>query len=80
MPQLLPALPVAYYTATHTYRYYVELASTQLDFDGVPEFFCVVDVVAVPTQEAIIKAIFDCEFLKGYELISYWIPEDEAPF
>lgn len=79
MPQLLTA-PEAK-TAARTYRYYVELASTQLDFDGVPEFFRLVDVVvAVPTQEAIVKAIADCQFLKGYELISYWTPEDEAPF
>ena len=37
MPQLSTA-PEAK-TSARTYRYYVELASTQLDFNGVPEFF-----------------------------------------
>ena len=37
MPQLFTT-PEAY-TAVRTYRYYVELASTQIDFDGVPKFF-----------------------------------------
>lgn len=75
MPQLLTA-PEALST-NHTYRYFCELASTQLDYDGIPETFHVADVVvAEPTQSAIKKALSSGNWLQGYSLVSYWQPED----
>jgi hypothetical protein len=70
------------HTSPNQYRYFVELASTKLDPDGVPEFWRVIDlVVAQPTKEAVKSAIAQCEWLKGYELVSYWEPDfDAAPF
>lgn len=63
--------------AKHSYRYYVELASTQLDDDGIPERFRVVDVVVVqPTQSAIENVLSSNDWLQGYSLTSYWQPED----
>lgn len=67
---------------TDTYRYYVELASTQVDPDGVALEFRLVDVVvAEPTRDALATVIADCEWLSGYEIVSYWQPDyDESPF
>ena len=73
MPQLLTA-PEAL-SANHTYSYFCELASTQLDYDGIPETSHVVDVVvAEPTQSAIENALSPGDWLQGYSLVSYWQP------
>lgn len=58
--------------AKQWYRYYVEIASKQLNFEGVPEFTRTIDVVvAQPTQEAITQLINACGWLEGYGLVSY---------
>ncbi len=75
MPQLLTA-PEAL-SANHTHKYFCELASTQLDYDGIPETFHVVGVVvAEPTQSAIENTLSSGYCLQGYSLVSYWQPED----
>ncbi|MBV8887456.1 MAG: hypothetical protein JO235_26140 [Chroococcidiopsidaceae cyanobacterium CP_BM_RX_35] len=67
--------------SSNSYRYFAELASTTLDFDGVPEYFRIVDiVVAEPTQQAIEREIALQDWLKDYSLISYWQPSDNCPF
>jgi hypothetical protein len=70
------------HTSRNQYRYFVELASTKVDYEGIPEFWRVIDlIVAEPTKEAVKSAIAECEWLKGFELVSYWEPEfDAAPF
>jgi hypothetical protein len=68
--------------AKQSYRYYVELASEQRDFEGVPEFTRTIDVVVTqPTYDAIASLVAACSWLKGYEVVSYNEPNfDEAPF
>ncbi len=69
------------YSSPNQYRYFVELASTKTDYEGIPEFWRVIDLVeAQPTEEAIKSAIAECEFLEGFELVSYWEPDYMAPF
>jgi len=69
------------YKSPQQYRYFVDLASTKVDYEGIPEFWKVIDlVVAEPTEEAVVCAIAECEWLKGYELVSYWEPDYVAPF
>jgi len=73
--------PEARTAKTRTYRFYVELASTNCDYEGVPEWTRTIDVVvSEPTLEAITQLIAACEWLQGYELVSFWQPEDSAPF
>ena len=75
MPQLLTASEAL--SANQTYRYFCELVSIQLDYDGIPETFRVVDVlVAQPTQSAIENALDSGDWLEGYSLVNYWLPED----
>jgi len=75
MPQLLTVSEAL--SANHTYRYFCELASTQLDYDGIPKTFRVVRiVVAEPTQSVIENTLFSGDWLQGYSLVSYWQPED----
>lgn len=68
--------------AKQSYRYYVELASEQRDWEGVPEFTRTIDVVVTqPTLEAIASIVAACSRLKGYEVVSYnELDCDEAPF
>lgn len=68
--------------AKQSYRYYVELASEQRDWEGVPELTRTIDVVVQePTGNAIAQLIKACGWLKGYELVSYWEPDfDRTPF
>ncbi|PSB45513.1 hypothetical protein C7B80_16800 [Cyanosarcina cf. burmensis CCALA 770] len=68
--------------AKQSYRYYVDLASEQRDFEGVPEFTRTIDVVVTqPTHDAIASLVAACSWLKGYEVVSYNEPNfDEAPF
>ena len=69
------------YTSINQYRYFIQLASIKTDYEGGPEFWRVIDlVVAQPTEEAIKSAIAECEFLEGFELVSYWEPDYMAPF
>lgn len=64
-----------------TYRFFVELASDKLDYEGVPESFQIVDVVVLENSEQAIKTLIaSAGWLKGYTMISHWIPEDNCPF
>ena len=73
MPQLLTASEAL--SAKRAHRYFCELASTQLDYEGIPETFHVVDVVvAEPTQSAIENALSSGDWLQGHFLVSYWQP------
>ena len=68
--------------AKQSYRYYVELASEQHDFEGVLKFTRTIDVVVTqPTTEAIASCVAACSWLKGYSIVSYNEPSfDLAPF
>jgi len=69
--------PEAHSTNQRTYRYFVELASDELDFEGVPERFKIVDVVVTePTEAAIKTLVAATHWLKGYTMVSHWIPDD----
>lgn len=62
--------------ATPAHRLMVEVASNTHDHENIP-----IDVknfellVSAPTREAIARAIADVQWLKGYSLMNYWIPE-----
>jgi len=81
MPYLLTA-PDARETKQQTYRYFVELASNELGYEGVPERFRIVDVVVMePTQEAIESLIAAAGWLDGWRIVSNWVPvEEDCPF
>lgn len=58
--------------AKHWYRYYVGLASEQLNYQGVPEFTRTIDLLVTQlTLEAIEQLLAACSWLKGYEVASY---------
>ncbi len=64
-----------------TYRYFVQLVSTKLDEQGVPESCCVIDVVVLEnTLEAIKTVIAASGWLCGYTIVAHWIPSDCAEF
>ncbi|MDV2997874.1 MAG: hypothetical protein N4J56_007579 [Chroococcidiopsis sp. SAG 2025] len=68
--------------ANQCYRYYVDLASEERDYQGVPEYTRTIDVVVTqPSKEAIAQLIAACSWLKGYSVVSYNKPSsEEAPF
>lgn len=79
----MPYLTVCKARATkqRTYRYFVELASSKLDCQGVPETSRIVDVVVLePTKEAIQQLITAAGWLQDYKIISHWIPDDCSEF
>lgn len=68
-------------TKHRTYRYLVELASNQVDHDGVPVCHRIVDVVVLEnTLEAIKAVITAAGYLCGYTIVAYWIPSDCTEF
>lgn len=61
----------------HTYRYIVQLASQEVDFEGVPERTQLIDVVVKePTSEAIALLLEAAGYLKDWQIASYWQPTD----
>lgn len=63
--------------AKHSYRYYVELASDELDHEGVPESYRIVDVVVLEnTLDAIKAVITAADWLSGYTIAAHWLPKD----
>jgi hypothetical protein len=67
------------------YRFKATLVSKALELDGwenpVPKDTKIIDIVVTkPTRSAIEQLIAACEWLQGYELVSFWQPEDPAPF
>ena len=84
MFELLTA-PEALAQPTIAHRYMVELASLELELDflgvPVPVDYQTVDVVVTePTKTAIQTLIAAADWLKGYTMVSYWIPDDCAEF
>jgi len=64
-----------------SYRFFVELASNALDFEGVPERYLLVDVVvALPCEAAARQLLDDRGWLAEWGIVSVWIPQEEAPF
>lgn len=74
--------PLAYKSKRHTYRYFVELASHKLDWDGSVHHSQVIDVVIVePSYEAIKTLVAAAGWLRDYSVVAWWTPlTDEAPF
>lgn len=68
-------------TKQRTYRYFVEIASDKLDYEGVPESFQIVDVVVLtPTRDAIKTLIAAAGWLNAFTIVSHWIPTDSTEF
>lgn len=76
MLQLLTA-PQVLAQPTQAHRYMVDLASNDLDFEGVPTSYKTVDVVVdEPTEDAIATLLQDGGHLEGYGIVKCWTPED----
>lgn len=74
MFQLLTAPEVQ---PTQAHRYMVELASNDIDFEGVPVAFKTLDVVVTePTLDAISVLLQSSGHLNGWGLVDHWIPQD----
>lgn len=64
-----------------SYRYLAELASNELDEEGVPERFLTVDAMVVePTEQAILELLSEKGWLKHWGLVSYWQEENGDEF
>lgn len=64
-----------------TYRYFVQLVSTKLDEQGVPESYRVIDLMVLEnTWEGIKAVIAAAGWLSAYTIMSHWIPSDGAEF
>ena len=68
-----------------TYRYWVELASHEStiddEFNEVPRWFETFDVVvSQPTLFAIEKLLTERGYLKGWSIVSFWVPDFNEPF
>ena len=75
MLELLTA-PTAF-EQPRNYRFMVELASIQVDEEGVPESCQVIDVVvSSPTPEAIATLLGATDRLQDYAIVDYWMPDD----
>lgn len=78
--QLLTA-PEAIAQPTQSKRFMVELASKELDWEGVPESVKKLDVCVVePTLSAITVFLKAAGYLDGWRILSHWVPEDGCPF
>ncbi len=63
--------------ATSAHRFMVEMAINALDHKSISLDVKSVDVgVSEPSNEAITRAIAGVQWLKGYSLVSYWLPEN----
>lgn len=81
MPYL--TAPEAISTSAQTYRYIVELASNNCDWEGVPTDWKKIDVVVMePTRDAIALVIAAAGWLKDWGIADYWQPIDceDCPF
>lgn len=68
-----------------TYRYFAELASLELDYEGLSMHYQVIDLVVLePTEEAVKTLIAAAGWLQGYTLVKFWSPQpdsdEDAPF
>lgn len=73
--------PGAQKTKEPIYRYFVELASNQLDYEGVPKSYRIVDVVVLENSEGAIKAVIAAiDWLQGFKIVAIWSPDDSCPF
>ena len=74
-------VPEAEKTKSPTYRYFCELASEELDHEGVPESHRLVDVVVLENTENAIKTVVAAtDWLSGYTIVAHWFPDDGAEF
>ena len=73
--------PEARTTKQRTYRYFVQLVSTKIDEQGVPESHHIVDVVVLKnTMEAIKAVIAAAGWLSDYTIVAHWTPSDCSEF
>lgn len=80
--------PVAYFTdpqtsipGAETYRYYAELASNELDEEGISERFIIADVLVAINCEAAVRQVLDDKgLLHEWGIVAIWQPEEESPF
>lgn len=68
---------------TLAHRFMVELASTETELDAqgvpVPKEYKTIDVVLLePTKQAIKTLIAATDWLKGWTMVSHWVPEDDC--
>lgn len=76
MLQLLSA-PETLTAPAQSHRFMADVASNQLDFEGVPVDVQTIDVLVIDPSEAAIKLLIaSTKWLKGYSLIKFWEPED----
>ena len=69
--------PEAIAQPTQSKRFIVELASKELDWEGVPESVKKLDVCVVePTLEAITTLLQATGHLDGWVIVSKWVPSD----
>lgn len=62
-----------------TYRYFAELASLELDYEGLSTHYQVIDLVVLePTEEAVTTLIAAAGWLKGYTLVYFWEPQPDS--
>lgn len=74
MFQLLTS-PEALAQPTQSKRFMVQLESKELDFEGVPEDWKILDVCV--TDAATIKTLLDAAgYLTDWRIVRHWIPED----
>ena len=71
--------------AKKSYRFFAELASCELDYEGLSMHYQIIDVMVLePTEKAIKALIASAKWLQGYTLVSFWQPEpgssEDAPF
>lgn len=68
-------------TKQRTYRFFVELASKQLDHEGVPESQHIVDVVVLENKLKAIKAVIAAAgYLSDYTIVAHGTPSDCSEF
>lgn len=68
-----------------TYRYFAELASNELDYEGLATHYQVIDVVVLEESEEAVKTLIAAAgWLQGYTLVKFWTPQpdtdEDAPF
>ena len=69
--------------ATSTYRFIVELHSIQLDHEGIPVDYALLDILICDSTEQAIRDFLQSKGYterKGWQLLDYWMPYPNAPF
>jgi hypothetical protein len=66
--------------AKESYRFYVEIASIESDWEGCRDSQTLDCVVAKNDGEAIANLLEEKGYTKAWELMAFWTPEEEIPF